>query len=96
MVRRTLETVVRGCRVYDARTTAYLGEFSDRARAWTAADEHLISEMRRSASWVTGEYIVISTGDSPDAEVESQMTHLGPPDEVDECRRWLRSLPGRV
>ena len=96
MVRRTLAPVVRRYRVYDGRSASYLGEFSDRAQAWAAADEHLINEMLRSSSWITGEYFVICTGGSAALEVESQITHLGPPDDVAECRRWLRSLPGRA
>ena len=88
--------MVHRYRVYDARTTAYLGEFPDRRVAWAAADEHLISEMLRRGSWVIGEYLVISPCRSGDLDVESQITHLGPPEDVPGCRRWLRSLPGRA
>jgi len=83
-------------RVYDERTAAYLGEFADRRLAWAAADEHLVAEMLRQAEWVTGEYLVISVSGSHVIEVESQITHLGPPDDLTGCRRWLRSLPGRT
>jgi hypothetical protein len=83
-------------RVYDERTAAYLGEFADRRLAWAAADEHLVAEMLRQAEWVTGGYLVIYVGGSHVIEVESQITHLGPPDDLTGCRRWLRSLPGRA
>ena len=46
--------------------------------------------------WVIGEYFVITPGASVGVDVDSQITHLGPPDELDECRRWLGSLPGRA
>src|SRR3954453_19685586 len=51
------EGVTGNYRVYDGRTTAYLGEFPDRGRAWAAADEHLIAEMLRRGGWVIGEYM---------------------------------------
>ena len=96
MVRPTVAAVVRGYRVYDARTTAYLGEFRDRRQAWAAADEHLISEMLRCGSWVMGDYLAVSACGSCVLDVDSQITHLGPPDDVAECRRWLSTLPGRA
>jgi hypothetical protein len=52
--------------------------------------------MRRSGNWVTGEYFVISSGGPRAIDVESQITHLGPPDDVAACREWLRALPGRA
>jgi hypothetical protein len=88
--------VMASYRLYDARTTAYLGEFRDRGSAWAAADEHLIAEMLRRGTWVIGEYVVISASASAALDVDSQMTHLGPPDDIAECRRWLGSLPGRA
>ena len=85
-----------GYRVYDGRTTAYVGEFPSRCLAWAAADEHLIEEMLRRGEWVVGEYLVISADASAVVAVDWQITHIGPPDDVAECRRWLRSLPGRA
>ena len=87
---------MRRYRVYDALTTKCLGEFASRRQAWAAADEHLISEMLRCGRWVTGEYFVISAGNSCPVDVDAQITHLGPPDDLDACRRWLGSLPGRA
>lgn len=82
-------------RLYDGRTTAYLGEFSDRRQAWAAADDHLIAAMLRRDEWVTGEYLVISVDPKGVVCADSQVTYLGPPEDPDECRLWLRTLPGR-
>ena len=89
------EDVAGRFRLYDGRTTQLLGSHTTRRTAWLAADEHLLRRLTTCGDWVLGEYLLISQGAGGALEVESQITHLGPADDPDACREWLRRLPGR-
>jgi hypothetical protein len=82
-------------RLYDGRTTASLGSYASRRAAWRAADEHLIRRLTTCGDWVLGECLVVCEGVAGALDIESQITHLGPADDLDGCRQWLRTLPGR-
>lgn len=83
-------------RLYDGRTTRLLGSYMSRKAAWTAADDHLVGRLAVTGDWVLGEYLVVSRDEGGSVVVESQITHLGPADDVAGCRRWLLTLPGRT
>lgn len=82
-------------RLYDARTTRFLGGYRSRTAAWAAADEHLLRRLAAHGDWIVGEYLVLSRCAGGALDVESQITHLGPADDIEACRHWLRTLPGR-
>lgn len=95
LVRCNVARMANDFRVYDGRTTGLLGSFRSRAAAWAAADAHLLELLAASGDWVLGEYLVVSRDHRGAVDVESQITYLGPADDLDACRRWLLTLPGR-
>jgi len=95
VVRRTVSPVADRFRLYDGRTTEALGSYACRRAAWLAADYHLLRRLATRGDWVLGEYLVVSESVAGALDIESQITHLGPPDDLDGCRQWLRTLPGR-
>ena len=96
VVRCTVGRMASDFRVYDGRTTRLLGSYPTRAAAWMAADAHLLELLAVSGDWVLGEYLVVSRDHRGAVDLESQITHLGPADDLDACRRWLLTLPGRT
>lgn len=94
-MRRTVRPVAGRFRLYDGRTTQALGSYASSRAAWLAADHHLIRRLAARGEWVLGEYLVVSEGVAGALDIESQITHLGPADDLDACWRWLRTLPGR-
>ena len=95
VVRRTVGHVAGRFRLYDGRTTRFLGAYDSSRAAWAAADEHLLARLAARGDWVLGEYLVICRDAAGRPSLESQITHLGPADDLAACRRWLRTLPGR-
>jgi len=96
VVRVIVEAMAGRFRLYDGRTTRLLGAYRTRASAWAAADEHLLTRLAASGDWVVGEYLVVSRCVAASLDVEAQITHLGPADDLEGCRRWLGTLPGRA
>ena len=82
-------------RLYDLRTTALLGCFASTASAWAAADEHALAELQRAGDWITIEHVVVFWPAGLRTDVSSELKHLGPADDIEGCRAWLKSLPGR-
>jgi hypothetical protein len=82
-------------RLYDLGTTALLGCFSPAVSAWAVADEHALAELQRAGDWITIEHVVVSRPAGRRPDVSSELKHLGPADDIDGCRAWLKSLPGR-
>lgn len=87
-------------RVYDGHTTLILGTFASRRAAWLAADEHLLSRLVDEGDWVLGEYLVVREGVAGALDIECQITHLGPAEHLDGCRRcqvfaWPQLTDGR-
>lgn len=95
MVRRIVSPVARQFRLYDGRTTHAPGSYASRRAAWLPADHHLLRRLASCGDWVLGEYLVVSEGVDGALDIECQLTHLGPPDDLDACRRWLSTLAGR-
>lgn len=86
VVRRTVRAVASRFRLYDGRTTLSLGSFASRRAAWLAADEHLLRRLASCGDWVLGEYLVVSDGIAGALDIESQITHLGPADDLEACQ----------
>ena len=82
-------------RLYDLGTATLLGCFASAVSAWAAADEHAPRELQRAGDWITIEHAVVSWPTSVRPDVSCELKHLGPADDVEGCRAWLMTLPGR-
>lgn len=82
-------------RLYDGVTAEFLGAFAYEQAAWRAADTHSLAVLVRAGEWVVVEHLVVSCGAGRRALVRSELTHVGPPDDLDGCASWLGTLPGR-
>jgi hypothetical protein len=52
--------------------------------------------LAEAGEWVTVEHLLAGVDDTGrQIRLASELTHLGPPDDLGECREWLRRLPGR-
>jgi hypothetical protein len=83
-------------RLYDGATTRLLGAHHSLEAAYAAADEHKLEVLAEAGEWVTVEHLLACVDDTGRRiRLASELTHLGPPDDLEECREWLRRLPGR-
>lgn len=82
-------------RLYDGGTTEFLGAFASEQAAWRSADSHSLAVLVRAGDWVLVEHLVVSCGAGGRALVRSELTDVGPPDDLDACAAWLHALPGR-
>ncbi len=82
-------------RLYDGVTAEFLGAFASEQAAWRAADAHSLEALARTTDWIVVEHLVVSCGAGGRALVRAEMTHVGPPDDMDGCAAWLSALPGR-
>jgi len=87
---------VGGYRLYDGVTAGFLGEFASEQAAWRAADAHSLAVLACAGEWVVVEHLVVSRGTDGCTLVRSELTHVGPPDDLDACAGWLSRLPGRA
>jgi hypothetical protein len=71
-----------------------LGAYRALEAAYGAADEHSLVVLAEAGEWVTVEHLVASVDESGRVHLASELTHLGPPDDLEGCREWLRRLPG--
>ncbi len=82
-------------RLYDGVTAEFLGSFASEQAAWRAADEHSLQSLAGADDWLVVEHVVISCGAGGRALIRSELTHVGPPNDVEGCAAWLSALPGR-
>lgn len=71
-------------RLYDGVTAEFLGAFTSEQAAWRAADSNSLAVLVWAGDWVVVEHLVVSCAGSR-ALVRSELTHVGPPDDVDGC-----------
>ena len=83
-----------GYGLYDGVTARFLGEFASEQAAWQAADAHSLAVLARAGEWVVVEHLVVTHDTGGRALVRSELTHIGPPEHLDGCARWLTHLPG--
>jgi hypothetical protein len=81
-------------RLYDGATAQLLGAHRSREAAYAAADEHSLVVLGEAGEWVTVDHLLVCVDASGRIQVASELTHVGPPDDLEGCRDWLRSLPG--
>lgn len=83
-------------RLYDGATGRLLGTHHSLEAACAAADEHSLAVLADVGEWVTVEHLLACVDETGcRIRLASELTHLGPPDDLEECREWLRRLPGR-
>lgn len=82
-------------RLYDGATARLLGTYGTREAAYAAADEHSLELLARRGEWITVEHLVSCVDDTGGIDLASEVTHLGPPDDLEGCCDWPRRLPGR-
>lgn len=86
---------VEDYRLYDGATAGLLGAFDTEKAAWRAADAHSLEVLARSGGWIVLEHMVVSCAAGGRAVLRTELTHVGPPDDLDGCAAWLSTLPGR-
>jgi len=82
-------------RLYDGRTTQFLGAHHSLEVALAAADEHSLAVLAATGDWVIVEHLIARVDERGLLELASELSHVGPPDDLEACRAWLRQLPGR-
>ena len=82
-------------RLYYGGTAEFPGAFTSEQAAWRAADSHSLAVLVRAGDWVVVEHLVVSCTARGRALVRSELTHVGPPADLDGCAAWLAALPGR-
>ena len=82
-------------RLYDGATARLLGTYGTRDAAYAAADEHSLELLAKGGEWITVEHLVAIVTETGRIDLASELTHAGPPDDLEGCREWLRRLPGR-
>jgi hypothetical protein len=82
-------------RLYDGRTTQFLGAHHTLGAALASADEHSLAVLSTVGEWVVVEHLIVQVRERGRVELMSEFTHVGLPDDVEACRRWLQQLPGR-
>jgi hypothetical protein len=87
--------VVAEIRLYDGANARRLGTYGTRDAAYAAADDHALELLARREEWITVEHLVSCVDDTGGIDLASEVTHVGPPDDLEGCRDWLRHLPGR-
>lgn len=55
----------------------------------------LTGGLLRAGDWVVVEHLVVGCAAGGRALIRSELTHVGPPDDLDGCAAWLGALPGR-
>jgi hypothetical protein len=50
--------------------------------------------LAEAGDWVTVEHLIVYV-DRGTLEVATELTHVGPSDDLGACREWLSRLPGR-
>jgi hypothetical protein len=86
---------VADIRLYDGATARLLGTYGTRDAAYAAAEEHSLELLARAGEWITVEHLVACVDGTGRIDLASEVTHVGPPDDLEGCRDWLRRLPGR-
>jgi hypothetical protein len=82
-------------RLYDAATARLLGTYGTRDAAYAAADDHSLGLLAMGGEWITGEHLVAWVDERGRIDLAIELTHVGPSNDLEGCREWLRSLPGR-
>lgn len=82
-------------RLYDGATARSLGRYGTPEAAFAAADEHSLEFLAEAGEWVTVEHLFAWVDVTGRIHLVSELTHVGPPDDLEGCRDWLRRLPGR-
>ena len=87
--------VVAHFRLYDGRTTQFLGAHQTLEAALGAADEHSLAVLSAVGDRVVVEHFIARGDERRRVELVSEVTNVGPPDDVGACRQWLKQLPVR-
>jgi hypothetical protein len=79
-------------RLYAADSAVLLGEQMSFDAALEAAHDLALAVLAVSCTWVTVETWIVGPGLSGPVTVHPVVTHIGPPDDLDGARRWLRNV----
>jgi hypothetical protein len=82
-------------RLYDGGTARLLGTYGTREAAYAAADEHSLKLLADLGEWLKVEHLLAWVDETGRIDLASELTHVGPPNDLAGCREWLRRLPGR-
>lgn len=82
-------------RLYDGASAHLLGTYGTREAAYAAADEHALELLAEVGEWVAAEHLLACVDETGRIDLPSELSHVGPPDDLEACRDWLRRLPGR-
>lgn len=82
-------------RLYDGRTVTFLGAHRTVEAAHAAADAHSLATLAAVGDWVVVEHVIAYDDENGVLQIATEQTHVGPPDDLEGCREWLRQLPGR-
>jgi hypothetical protein len=85
-----------GYRLYAAVPARLLSTHSSYDEALLAADAHTLDILAGADDWVTVETWIIGTGLDGPLTVHPVVTHIGPPDDLASCRRWLENVRCRT
>lgn len=91
----THDRLVETVRLYDGATARLLGTYCSVAAALAAADVRSVAAVAAANDWVLVEHYLVRVDEEGGFHVGSEVTHVGPPDDLEGCRAWLRTLPGR-
>jgi hypothetical protein len=87
---------VSSYQLYAADTARHLGSHSTYEAACLAADEYTLNVLAVAADWVTVETWVVGPGLDGPLTLHPVVTHIGPPSDLERCRRWLEGLRCRA
>jgi hypothetical protein len=83
-------------RLYAAVTAQLLSTHRRYDAALDAADEHTLAMLANADGWVTVETWIVGLGVDGPLTVHPVVSHIGPPDDLDICRRWLAEVRCRA
>ena len=82
-------------RLYDGDTTSLLGSYRSAEDAYAAADDHTLAILAAAGGWVVVEHLLARVDADGEIHLSAEVTHVGPAEDLEGCREWLRQLPGR-
>ncbi len=83
-------------RLYDADTVQLLGRYACYGDARAEADAHTLEVLALAVDWVTVETWIVGLGVDGPLTVHPVISHIGPPDDLVGCRRWLAQVRCRA
>jgi hypothetical protein len=87
---------VSAYRLYAMESIRLLSVHDGYEDALAAADAHTLAVLATANDWVTVETCIVGPGPRGPLTVHPVVTHLGPPDDVDGARCWLREVRCRT